>query len=343
MKILALNSGSFSFKWELFNDDLVIEKEGNYEAEGIAIENNFERALSEIGDIKEISVIGHRVVHGGRDFTETTKITPEVLEKLKKYNNLAPLHNPVNLRCVEVSRELLTAVDSYAVFDTAFYKDLPEIAKVYAIPFKYYEEGIQRYGFHGISHNYVAEETAKKLNKPLEECNLITIHLGGGSSITAIKKGKAIDTSMGLTPLEGLAMGTRSGDIDAGLVLKLVKDLGSVEKAEELLNRQSGLKGLTLLNDFRDILKAKENGDEKANLAFNIFVYRIKKYIGAYMAILGGVHAVAFTGAIGAGQEITREAIISGTLNPLRDIPIFSFKTGEGTQIAKEIKKQICA
>jgi len=337
-KILVFNSGSFSFKWTLFNEDDQIEKSGNYKAEGIEIEDNIKKALEEIDDIKEINAIGHRVVHGGQEFTQTTKITPEVLEKLATYNELAPLHNPVNLKCVEKSLEILPGITNYAVFDTAFYKDLPKVAKIYTIPLKYYEQGIQRYGFHGISHGYVAEETAKKLEKPLSECNLITIHLGGGSSVTAIRAGKAIDTSMGFTPLEGLAMGTRSGDIDAGIVLKLVKELGSVEEVGKLLNKESGLKGLTSFTDFRDILKAKEDGDENAKLAFDIFIYRIKKYIGSYMAILGEIHAIAFTGAIGAGQEITRETIISDGLKALRDIPIFSVKTGEDIQIAREVR-----
>jgi acetate kinase len=339
-KILVLNIGSFTFKWELFDEDLASLKKGNNDSPDITIEEKLKLALEEIGDISEIKVIGHRVVHGGREFVQTTEIDSENILNLEKYNTLAPLHNPYNVQGIKACLKLLAGIPNFAVFDTAFYKDLPEVARIYALPLKYYNEGIQKYGFHGISHQYVAEEAARKLGKPLEECNLITVHLGGGSSITAIKNGKAIDTSMGFTPLEGLVMGTRCGDIDAGIILKLIRENGlSVDRVDDLLNKESGVKALTGFVDFRDVLKAREEGDEKAKLAFDIFVYHIKKYIGAYFGILSRIDAIVFTGSIGSGIETTRNEIVRG-IEIIKDVPVLAIPTGESIAIAKEASKQ---
>ncbi len=339
MKTLIINSGSFSFKYKLFNEGFDLEKEGNVQTGNTTTEEKFKEALKEIGDTSEIKAIGHRVVHGGRKFTKPTKITPDNLKELEKYNTLAPLHNPYNLAGIQAAFNLLPDIPNIAVFDTAFYKNLPEYAKIYALPLKYYENGIQRFGFHGTSHKFVAEEAAKKLEKPLDQCNLITIHLGGGCSITAIKEGKAIDTSMGFTPLEGLVMGTRAGDIDAGIIIQILKEEKiSGDDLDKLLNQESGIKGISGYDDFRDLLNGIEKNEYNAKLAFDIFVYRIKKYIGAYFAILNHIDAIVFTGAIGSGKEITRNKIIEG-MKILENVPSFAIETNEELAIAKEVKK----
>ena len=339
MKTLIINSGSFSFKYKLFNEGFDLEKEGNVKTGNTTTEEKFKEALKEIGDTSEIKAIGHRVVHGGRKFTKPTKITPDNLKELEKYNTLAPLHNPYNLAGIQAAFNLLPDIPNIAVFDTAFYKNLPEYAKIYALPLKYYENGIQRFGFHGTSHKFVAEEAAKKLEKPLDQCNLITIHLGGGCSITAIKEGKAIDTSMGFTPLEGLVMGTRAGDIDAGIIIQILKEEKiSGDDLDKLLNQESGIKGISGYDDFRDLLNGIEKGESNAKLAFDIFVYRIKKYIGAYFAILNHIDAIVFTGAIGSGKEITRNKIIEG-MKILENVPSFAIETNEELAIAKEVKQ----
>ena len=346
MKILVINAGSTSLKYKLFRfDDLTLVREGEFREDyQRAIKNNalqgfLKDNIGAMTNHQELKAIGHRVVHGGRDFREPVQIDERVLKTLSQYNSLAPLHNPYNLGGIRALISLFPQVMQVAVFDTAFFKDLPDKAKIYALPLKYYQEGVQRFGFHGISHQYVAEEASKNLNKPLEECNLITVHLGGGCSITAIKNGKAIDTSMGFTPLEGLVMGTRPGDIDAGILLYLLKEKNlSIEEIDNLLNHQAGIKGLSGHDDFRALLKLVADGDKKAQLAFDIFVYRIQKYIGAYFAILGRVDAIVFTGAIGSGQAITREAIIKN-LDILRNVPSFAIETNEELAIARQIIK----
>jgi len=339
MKTLIINSGSFSFKYKLFNESFNLEKEGNFKARKTAIEGNFKKMVEEIGDISEIKAIGHRVVHGGKEFAEPTKITSENLENLEKYNTLAPLHNPYNIAGIKAAFNLLPNIPNIAVFDTAFYKNLPEYTKIYALPLKYYEKGIQRFGFHGTSHKFIAEEAAKKLKKPLEQCNLITVHLGGGCSITAIKEGKAIDTSMGFTPLEGLVMGTRTGDIDAGIIIQILREEKiSGDDLDKLLNQESGIKGISGYDDFRDLLNGIEKGEHNAKLAFDIFVYRIKKYIGAYFAVLNQIDAIVFTGAIGSGKEITRNKIIED-MKILENVPVFAIETNEELAIAQEVKK----
>jgi len=339
MKILVINSGSFSFKYKLFGETFNLEKEGNFTAQDKTTEQNLEKVVEEIGDISEIGAIGHRVVHGGKVFQKTTEINQENIGKLEQFNSLAPLHNPYNLAGIKASIKLLPGIPNFAVFDTSFFKTLPKYAKIYPLPLEYFEQGFQKFGFHGTSHKYVAGEAAKKLGKPFEECNLITIHLGGGCSITAIKEGKAIDTSMGLTPLEGLVMGTRSGDIDPGLLIHLLREKKlSPEEIDNLLNQESGIKGLTGHEDFRDVLDGVEESKEKETLAFEVFTYRVKKYLSAYFGVLGKVDAIVFTGAIGSGREETREKIIQG-LEFLKNIPVFAIQTNEELEIAKEIKE----
>jgi len=256
----------------------------------------------------EISAVGHRVVHGGEDFHRPTLINEEVLAAIRKNVPLAPLHNPANLDGILVAREIFPGVPQIAVFDTAYHQTLPAHAYHYALPIELYEQHrVRRYGFHGTSHKYVASEYAKLIGKPLSKLNLITIHLGNGCSMTAIKNGESVDTTLGLTPLEGLVMGTRSGDIDPAIFAFLARNCGmDINAIDTMLNRDSGLKGLCGLNDMRDIHDAISAGNERAKLALDVQTYRNKKYVGAFMAVLGRVDAIVFTAGIGENDEAVR-------------------------------------
>ena len=267
-----------------------------------------------IGDTSEIAAIGHRVVHGGEDFRASTLITPAILEAIKRNIPLAPLHNPANLDGIRVAREIFPSVPQVVVFDTAFHQTMPPRAFMYALPYALYEQDrVRRYGFHGTSHRFVAGECARLLAKPLDECNLITVHLGNGCSMTAIAGGVSVDTSLGMTPLEGLVMGTRSGDVDPALHLFLKQNKGmDLEAIDALLNKESGLKGLCGMNDMRDIHRAAEGGDTRAALALSVQTYRNRKYIGAYMAVLGRVDAIVFTAGIGENDAIVRAESLKG-------------------------------
>ena len=262
-----------------------------------------------IQDPDEIEMVGHRVVHGGERFTGITLITEEVKEEIKKLFALAPLHNPGHYAGITVAEKLFTKAVQLAVFDTAFHQTMPEKAYKYAIPNSYYKEfGIRAYGFHGISHKYVSQKAMDYLNN--QKAKIISIHLGNGCSITAINSGKCIDTSMGLTPLDGLIMGTRSGAIDASVLLYLMDQTGMDSKRiNQLLNKESGMKGLTGNSDMRDIKNAYEKGDEQAVLAYEMYAYRIKKYIGAYAAALNGLDAIVFTAGVGENDSLTRELV----------------------------------
>ena len=263
----------------------------------------------------DIHAVGHRVVHGGERFTESVRITDEVLTAIEANATLAPLHNPPNLVGIRAAMDLLPGVPHVAVFDTAFHQTLPPRAFLYAIPYGLYEQhDIRRYGFHGTSHRYVAETAADLLRKPLAEANLITCHLGNGCSVAAVRGGKSIETSMGLTPLEGLVMGTRSGDVDPAVVFHLVRALGmTVEEVDRVLNRESGLAGLSgVSNDMREVLHAARAGNRRAELAIEIFCYRLRKYIGAYTAVLGRVDALVFTAGIGENAPAIRERSCAG-------------------------------
>jgi len=338
--ILVLNCGSQSIKWKLFQ---IKQKQLQERDSGeVKIKNSrqYKKVLEQkLKQIKEkypdIAAIGHRVVHGGEGLRAPIKITDKTLKKIKKYSKLAPLHNPYNVLGIGTAKKFFK-VNQVAVFDTGFYKDLSPLSYTYALAGKIAKKfAFRRYGFHGISHQYVAEKAAEELKKPLSKLNLITCHLGGGSSITAIKKGKAIETSMGFTPLEGLAMMTRCGDIDPGIIIELSKRY-SWQKLEQILNHQSGLKGICGCSDMLTILNRVERGDKKAKLALEIFCYRIQKYIGAYYAILKTIDALIFTGAIGFGSKKIR-TIIAKDLSILKKVKILAIKTDEELAIAKHL------
>ena len=259
-----------------------------------------------IQDAADIDAVGHRIVHGGRAFASTTIITPEIKDKIKSLFQLAPLHNPANYTGVEIAELIFTKATQVAVFDTAFHQTMPEKAFRYAIPKSYYNDyNIRAYGFHGTSHKYVSEKALEYLGN--KAAKLITIHLGNGCSMAAIDKGICIDTSMGFGPLNGLIMGTRSGDIDPSIIFHLVNQYGfDVEQVSTLLNKQSGMVGLTGFSDMRDINNAQQQGDEEAELALEMYAYRIKKYIGAYAAALNGIDAIIFTAGVGENDAATR-------------------------------------
>lgn len=354
-RILVLNSGSTSLKYKLFNFKLNELKSGFVEDIGKGnIKNHAEalkKIIDEIGDTGNIKYVGHRVVHGGNKFYKPTKVDGKILKEIAGFNKLAPLHNPVNLEGIKASMKLIKNAKNIAVFDTAFYKDLPEHAYLYAIPREMYEKyGIRRYGFHGISHSYVMLEAAKILKKPVNKINLITCHLGGGASITAIKKGKAIDTSMGFTPMEGLPMASRCGDLDPGVILELIKNAdikindytgkGRIYDVDYLLNRESGLKGLAGIktDSIHEISHKASLGNEKMISALKVYAYRIKKYIGAYKAILGNVDAIVFTGTVGLRSRRIKKMIVSG-FNGAKDVKRLVIKTDEELMIAREIIK----
>ena len=263
--------------------------------------------------IKDIKAIGHRVVHGGEKITETVLVDDGVKKVMEDCIDLAPLHNPPNLSGIEACEKIFPDVPNVAVFDTAFHQTMPPESYIYAIPYEFYTKyGIRRYGFHGTSHHYVAMATADYLKVPLEELKLITCHLGNGASMAAINKGKVIDTSMGMTPLQGLVMGTRCGDIDPAIVLKLLDLKMSPKEVDKTLNKKSGLLGVAGINtgDFRDILIASFKGNDQAALAIEIFVNRIVKYIGAYSALLDGADVIIFTGGIGEHSDVLREQVL---------------------------------
>jgi acetate kinase len=347
MKILVINSGSSSIKYRLFDMTAgtvlasgLVEQIGEAKARlshqtrnaqggmdeivkivavvdhraGFAL---IAAALSESGALKntqELAGIGHRVVHGGEEFRKPTLINQNVIDTIRHLSPLAPLHNPANLLGIEVARQSAPNVPQVAVFDTAFHQSLPEHAYRYAIPRDLYEtHQVRRYGFHGTSHGYVARQAAKMLDRPLNALNLITLHLGNGASAAAVKDGQSIDTSMGMTPLEGLIMGTRCGDIDPAIIFYLKRKTGLTrDDVEILLNSRSGLKGICGANDMREVEKRAGEGDLRAQLAIEMFCYRIKKYIGAYFAVLGRLDAMVFTAGIGEKSPLVRERSCRG-------------------------------
>ncbi len=336
--ILVLNCGSQSVKWKIFDHKLKVVNLGSCD---IFDAKEFENVLTnELSKIKEeITLVGHRVVHGGEKFLKPLKITQENFQELEKTNYLAPLHNPYNLLGIKVCQKIFGSAQHVAVFDTEFFASLPEKAFTYALPKNISEEfGFRRYGFQGTSHEYVAKEAMRLVGSKAKK--IITIHLGGGASATAIKNGKAIDTTMGFTPLEGLVMMTRSGSIDPAIVLELCKKYG-VEGAEKCLNKDSGIKGISgaknMLELFEKIKSANEVEKKNAQLAFDVFVYSMQKQIGAYFAVLGGCDALVFTGSIGAGNPKTRNAVVSG-IKGLKIKKVLAIKTDEELAIAQKIK-----
>jgi acetate kinase len=265
--------------------------------------------------LEELDAVGHRMVHGGEKFNQSVRLTPEVMEAFAACNDLAPLHNPANIKGVNAVTALLPNIPQVGVFDTAFHQSMPDYAYMYALPYNLYKQyGVRRYGFHGTSHRYVSQRVCEFLGVKPEGKKIITCHIGNGASIAAVKDGKCVDTSMGLTPLEGLIMGTRSGDIDAGAVTFLMDKLNLDTKGiSNLLNKQSGLAGVSEgSSDFRDILAGIANGNDKARLAKEMYTYRIKKYIGQYAAAMGGVDIILFTGGAGENQWEVREGATQG-------------------------------
>lgn len=343
MKILVLNCGSSSIKYALYDmtDGSVLASGG---AERVGLDGSFvkvklpsgeKRELfhdmpehtegvkfifslltdPEIGAIRsldEIDAVGHRMVHGGEKFNKSVRIDAEVLRVFNECIPLAPLHNPANLKGVEAVSELLPDVPQVGVFDTAFHQTMPERAYLYAIPYELYEQyGVRRYGFHGTSHRYVSQRVCDMLGVKAEEQRIITCHIGNGGSVAAVKYGKCIDTSMGLTPLEGLMMGTRCGDIDAGAVAFLQNQLHlDADGISNLLNKKSGVLGVTgISSDMRDVENAARQGNHRAQLALDMYFYRIRKYVGAYAAAMGGVDIIVFTAGVGENQPGMREAV----------------------------------
>lgn len=319
MLILVINCGSSSAKYQLFDikkyrvlaKGLIerIGQEGHCASHYDAIAE-IVRKLTDVktGAIKsksEIDGIGHRVVHGGEEFKESVLITAKVISSIEKYSELAPLHNPPSLAGIKACADILKGIPQVAVFDTSFHQTMPEKAFLYGLPYKYYEKyGIRKYGFHGTSHKWVAQAATKELGKAAKKLKLITCHLGNGCSITAVSGGRSVDTSMGFTPLEGLIMGTRSGDLDPAVVFYLMeKENLSTQRINDILNKESGLLGISgISNDMRDLIKgSRGKGQEasRARLALDMFVYRIKKYIGAYQAAMDGLDAIVFTAGIG--------------------------------------------
>lgn len=345
MKILVINCGSSSLKYQLFNmeneevmvkglverigiegsrlvqknngDEFVIEEAMQNHTQAVA--HVFDALIDSengvIESLEEINAVGHRFVHGGEKMTKSALITDEVKDAINEAAKFAPLHNPANLMGLKACEELLPDVPNVAVFDTAFHQTMPAKTYLYGIDYKYYEEdAIRKYGFHGTSHNYITGRAADLLGKSVEDTNIISAHLGNGSSITAVKEGKSFDTTMGLTPLEGLVMGTRSGDLDPAVVTYIQeKDGVSPEEMNNILNKQSGVLGVSgVSSDFRDLEDAAKDGNERAQVALDMFTTRAKRYIAGYMAEIGKVDAIVFTGGIGENSIEMREDILKG-------------------------------
>ncbi len=343
MKILVINCGSSSLKYQLLNmeDESVMaiglverigiegsrikhettgydKKEINVELQDhkVALEEVLKAVTHEeygaIKSIEEIDAVGHRVVHGGEKFAESVLINDDVMKAMKECIELAPLHNPANIMGIEAMQELLPEAPMVAVFDTSFHQTMPKESYIYALPYEYYEKyGVRRYGFHGTSHKYVVQRAALMMGKPLEELKLISCHLGNGASVTAVDGGKSVATSMGFTPLEGLTMGTRCGDIDPAIVKFIMDKEGlSIDEMDAVMNKESGVFGISgVSSDFRDIEKAAKEGNERAQLAIDVFNENVAQYIGGYAATMGGVDGIIFTAGLGENGCDNRRAI----------------------------------
>ena len=346
MKILVINAGSSSLKYQLLDPEkqqvlakglcerIGIDGRFTYKPEGkepikdaeVAMPTHSEaiqtvlNALVDpsngvISSMDEIDAVGHRVVHGGEKFAKSVLITDEVMAAIEECNPLAPLHNPANIIGIKACQTLMPKTPMVAVFDTAFHQTMPALAYTYALPYEFYtEDKVRRYGFHGTSHKYVTARASAMLGKPIEELKLISCHLGNGSSITAVDGGKSVDTSMGFTPLAGLPMGTRSGDLDAGILEYLMHKHGyDIDKMLNILNKKSGVEGISgVSSDFRDLETAANEGNDRAQLALDVFAYSVKKLIGSYAAAMGGVDAVIFTAGVGENDPGTRAKAVAG-------------------------------
>lgn len=348
MKVLVINCGSSSLKYQVFDmnrekslakgkierigtkksklkheklnskeglKEVVIEKEVKNHMDGIslAVGNLMDNTYGVIGKVEEIEAVGHRVVHGGEKFSQSVIIDNNVLRVLEECKSLAPLHNPSNIAGILAAKEIFTDKPHIGVFDTAFHQSMEEKSFLYGLPYEFYEKyGIRKYGFHGVSHQYVAKRAAEFINIPLEKSKLITCHLGNGASVSAIDGAVSVDTSMGFTPLEGLVMGTRVGDIDPSIVTYLIKEKDlAVEEINNLLNKESGVLGISgISNDFRDLEKAWNKGEKRGKLALDVFIYRVMKYIGSYIMVLGGVDGLVFTAGVGENSPFIRRSIV---------------------------------
>lgn len=395
MKILVINCGSSSLKYQLFDmdneevlvkglverigidgsrlkqekgdDEYIIEEDMKDHTE--AVKHVFDAITDKengvISDLSEIDAVGHRFVHGGEKITKSVVIDEEVRKAVKEYSKFAPLHNPANMMGLEACEKLLPNVKNVAVFDTAFHQSMPKETFLYGIDYKYYEEqAIRKYGFHGTSHDFITQKTAKVLEKNQNELNMISCHLGNGSSICAIKEGKSFDTTMGLTPLEGLVMGTRSGDLDPTVVTYLMNEYGyDTKKMDNILNKESGVLGVSgVSSDFRDLENAAKEGNERADIALKMFANRAKRYVAGYMAEIGRTDAIVFTGGIGENSATMRADIMKGfeqfgikidsERNNVRGgchlistddskVKIFVIATNEELMIARDTKKLV--
>ena len=395
MKILVINCGSSSLKYQLFDmdneevlvkglverigidgsrlkqekgdDEYIIEEDMKDHTE--AVKHVFDAITDKengvIADLSEIDAVGHRFVHGGEKITKSVVIDDKVREAVKEYSKFAPLHNPANMMGLEACEKLLPNVKNVAVFDTAFHQSMPEENFLYGIDYKYYEDqAVRKYGFHGTSHDFITQKTAEVLEKDQKDLNMISCHLGNGSSICAVKNGKSFDTTMGLTPLEGLVMGTRSGDLDPTVVTFLMNEYGyDTKKMDNVLNKESGVLGVSgVSSDFRDLEDAAKDGNERADIALKMFANRAKRYIAGYMAEVGNVEAIVFTGGIGENSITMREDIMNGfeqfgiKIDPEKNnvrggchlvstddskVKVFVIATNEELMIARDTKKLV--
>ncbi len=346
MKVLVINAGSSSLKYQLYDmtnesvlakglverigiegsilthrpegrDKYVVQTEmpDHKIAIGLVLEALVDPRVGVIENVDEITAVGHRIVHGGEKYSSSVLLDDALMEELKEVSKLAPLHNPPALIGIRACRELMPHTPMTAVFDTSFHQTMDPVAFMYAIPYELYEsDKIRRYGFHGTSHKYVANRAAEMLNRNIEDMKIVTCHLGNGSSVTAVKYGRAIDTSMGFTPLAGLMMGTRTGDMDPAIVTYLMSEKGWDAKAvDNLMNKKSGVLGVSgVSSDFRDLEKAANEGNKRAQLALDMFHYRVRKYIGSYAAAMGGIDAIVFTAGLGENSPYAREEILKG-------------------------------
>lgn len=395
MKILVINCGSSSLKYQLFDmdneevlvkglverigidgsrlkqekgdDEYIIEE--NMKDHTEAVKHVFDAITDKengvISDLSEIDAVGHRFVHGGEKITKSVVIDDEVKEAVKEYSKFAPLHNPANMMGLEACEKLLPNVKNVAVFDTAFHQSMPEENFLYGIDYKYYEDqAVRKYGFHGTSHDFITQKTAKVLEKDQKDLNMISCHLGNGSSICAVKEGKSFDTTMGLTPLEGLVMGTRSGDLDPTVVTFLMNEYGyDTKKMDNVLNKESGVLGVSgVSSDFRDLENAANDGNKRADIALKMFANRAKRYVAGYMAEVGNVDAIVFTGGIGENSATMRADIMEGfeqfgiKIDPEKNnvrggchlistddskVKVFVIATNEELMIARDTKKLV--
>lgn len=395
MKILVINCGSSSLKYQLFDmdneevlvkglverigidgsrlkqekgdDEYIIEEDMKDHTE--AVKHVFDAITDKengvISDLSEIDAVGHRFVHGGEKITKSVVIDDEVKEAVKEYSKFAPLHNPANMMGLEACEKLLPNVKNVAVFDTAFHQSMPEENFLYGIDYKYYEDqAVRKYGFHGTSHNFITQKTAKVLEKDQKDLNMISCHLGNGSSICAVKEGKSFDTTMGLTPLEGLVMGTRSGDLDPTVVTFLMNEYGyDTKKMDNVLNKESGVLGVSgVSSDFRDLENAANDGNKRADIALKMFANRAKRYVAGYMAEIGKTDAIVFTGGIGENSATMRADIMKGfeqfgiKIDPEKNnvrggchlistddskVKVFVIATNEELMIARDTKKLV--